>query len=323
MVRFSAIGFSTLLPLLGAASTGSTPSGELLLGMVAVAAAFHVFAYVTNDLVDLRIDRTEPLRRLSPLVRGDVRPQRALAIALVQLPICLGLTAAMGGDRRTWSALAAAVIGMTAYNLWGKRSALPLLTDAIQALAWCCLALYGVCLVGGPISPLTWTLLAGVFVYVMMINGVHGALRDLDNDRRCDARTTAILLGARPGDDGGVIVPAALRNYAASLQAILVVIAAAALILLEPVASPRRWIAALMLSLLAAVLCAQLSRAAWRAREDKWRLAIAGLFHLVASLGLVVSPWVAMMSPGVVASAAAAYFLPVGTLLLRSGSRWG
>jgi len=323
LVRFSAIGFSVLLPLLGVASTGLPLSAETVLGMVAVAAAFHVFAYVTNDLVDLRIDRSEPLRRRDPLVRGDVRPQHALAIALVQLPICLGLTAAMAGDWRAYSALAAAVGGMTAYNLWGKRTAFPPLTDAIQALAWCCLALYGVCLAAGAISPLTWTLLAAVFVYVMMINGVHGALRDLDNDRRCDARTTAILLGARLGGDGGVIVPAALRNYAASLQAMLLSLAAAALVLLEPVASPRRWIVALMISLLAAVLCAQLSRAAWRVRHDKWGMVTAGLFHLVASLGLLVSPWIALMSPGLLAWAATAYFLPVGAMLLRSGSRWG
>jgi hypothetical protein len=57
---------------------------------------------------------------------------------------------------------------------------------------------------------------------ILMVNGLHGALRDLANDAASGARTTAILFGARAAADGALHVPPALVAYAGLLQAALV-----------------------------------------------------------------------------------------------------
>src|SRR3712207_6301146 len=73
-IRFSALGASAILPLLGAATVQPRLSQPSIGGLLAVALAFHVFAYVLNDVIDLPLDRTEVLRRAFPLVRGAVQP---------------------------------------------------------------------------------------------------------------------------------------------------------------------------------------------------------------------------------------------------------
>src|SRR5882672_4637092 len=77
--RFSVLGFSVMLPLIGAAAVSRALSAGQLVALTAVGFAFHIFAYVSNDVFDLPIDRTQPLRADSPLVRGLVPPSLALA----------------------------------------------------------------------------------------------------------------------------------------------------------------------------------------------------------------------------------------------------
>jgi 4-hydroxybenzoate polyprenyltransferase len=62
--RFAVLGFSLLLPLAGAATVASDVSMAQVAALLAVAFAFHMFGYVSNDVFDLPIDRTEPLRAL-------------------------------------------------------------------------------------------------------------------------------------------------------------------------------------------------------------------------------------------------------------------
>jgi len=59
-VRLSVAGFSAMLPILGAISTGVPPAPLTLVGLVAVAMLFHVYAYLLNDVIDLDVDRREP-----------------------------------------------------------------------------------------------------------------------------------------------------------------------------------------------------------------------------------------------------------------------
>src|SRR5688572_1544767 len=86
-IRFSAIGFSAMLPVIGAATAARHVTASQLFLLIAAGCAFHCFAYVTNDVVDLPLDRAEPRRVDFPLVRGTVTPARAVAFALVQLQL--------------------------------------------------------------------------------------------------------------------------------------------------------------------------------------------------------------------------------------------
>jgi 4-hydroxybenzoate polyprenyltransferase len=228
-VRLPAMATTYAVLLLGIASGARRVDPPVLLGLLGVGAAYHLFAYILNDLRDLPIDRTDPRRAVSPLVRGTVRPWQALVIALAQVPVAAALTAWLRGDVRSWAALAAAFCLMTAYNLWGKRAPFPPLTDVLQGLGWGGLALYGAA-VAGRWAALTGAVFGFVVVLIVMANGVHGSLRDLVNDRRHGVRSTALLMGARPDDSGRLQLPDRIRIYALTLQAILTGIVLAPLI---------------------------------------------------------------------------------------------
>ena len=74
---------------------------------------------------------------------------------------------------------------------------------------------------GGPTS-LTVVVVAFVFVFIVMANGVHGSLRDLANDLTCGVRSTAIMMGVRPQGATGLFIPRRLTWYALTLQVILI-----------------------------------------------------------------------------------------------------
>src|SRR5262249_44183465 len=155
-------------PLLGAATASSWLTRHQILGLIAVATAFHIFAYVLNDVIDLRVDRTESLRADFPLVRGTVQPRHALMVAFLQIPIALGVTAWLGVNVQAYTELIAAFVLMTAYNLWGKRTPFPPLTDLIQGLGWAALALYGATIVSGHLTVLLGVIIAFVVVFILM-----------------------------------------------------------------------------------------------------------------------------------------------------------
>jgi 4-hydroxybenzoate polyprenyltransferase len=217
-VRLHFLCFSTWLVLLGAASTAARPDPAAVAGLLAVALCFHVYSYVQNDVVDLPVDRTQPSRARDPLVTGALRPWQALALALAQVPLALALDLWLGGGIGGAAVLIAGFALMAVYNLWGKRCFLPPLTDAAQGLAWGSLALFGAIVAPGPPTLLTAVVCGSGAGFILLINGVHGGLRDLDNDLAAGKKTTSIFFGARPQAGSAILVPAGLRAFAWSVQ---------------------------------------------------------------------------------------------------------
>jgi 4-hydroxybenzoate polyprenyltransferase len=227
-IRFSTLGASIIIALLGAVSATPAVGGAYLfsglqLGAVILGAfAFHNFAYVLNDLVDLPLDRTDPRRGDSPLVRGIISPGQGLIFVLLQLIFTFAVTFWLDGHPPAYLALAAACCFMTIYNLWGKRCFLPLLTDLAQGIGWACLALWAAALMPGPLTGLTWVLFAYLILFIVLINGLHGSFRDLANDYAHGVHSAAIFLGVRPRGEGVLFIPQGVRLYAAVLQAALI-----------------------------------------------------------------------------------------------------
>lgn len=297
LVRFSALGGSVILPLLGTATAAGGVSVRGVALATAVGVAFHVFAYVLNDLVDLPIDRTDPRRAASPLVTGAVTPGAALVLAILMLAVAASVAAQAGAS--ALAAVAAAALGLGVYDLFGKRTPWPLLTDIVQALGWGSLVLAGAWLAGGP-SPLSVALAGYVVVFIVMANGVHGAIRDLPNDARHGVRTTATMLGATVAPDGRRVIPRRVMGYAWTLQAALLVITGGAVLLADGS------IAAVVPSAAAVLLLG----AASRARSDADLLA-PGMLHLVVALAVPIALVAGSTLPPLVAFLVATYTLPL------------
>ncbi|WP_199422967.1 UbiA family prenyltransferase [Actinotalea solisilvae] len=226
LARGSVLGVSWAFVLLGVLSAdvggsprtvapgaATAPTASAAVRALVVATALHVAVYVWNDLVDLPLDRTEPRRASSPLVLGTVTPRAALAVSLVAAGATL-LVAAPRPEAVVAAAAALALLG--AYDVWGKRAAIPPVTDAVQGAGWACLVWCGASLAGSATPVTGWVALA-VALAVVLINGVVGAGRDLANDERHGARTTAIVLGATAAG-GRVRVPRALVAYGVVLH---------------------------------------------------------------------------------------------------------
>lgn len=321
-IRVSAFGFTGLLPLMGAASVASAWSAVQTAWLLAIALAFHVFAYMLNDVVDLWVDRSEPLRADSPLVRGELRRTHALLITWLQVPLAFVLAWAAGAGAAALGWLAVAFVAMTLYDIYGKRCPWPLLTDAVQAAGWCTLLLLGATFFGTAPNAATGWLASYVFLCVMLVNGVHGSLRDLANDHRRGARTTALWLGARPGTGSGVRVSPALALYALGLQMGLVVCALATWNALDHGSTTDGARAfGLLLTVLAAAVLSLLAAA--RRAANRRSFVAAGAWNIVATL--LVMPALAGPLLGWVGSSVllAVLLLPVLAMWAYNGSHWG
>lgn len=303
----------TFGPLLaGMGSVGpeaSSPSAATVAVVLGVGLAFHVYAYVLNDVVDLPIDRTEPRRAEFPLVTGRVGRGQALAVALTGALIGLGLAALHRPDA-SMGVLAAAYGAMAVYDVWGKRSAIPFLTDLVQGLSWAALLWWGALAAGRP-SAMTGWLAGSMVVFILLANGVHGSLRDLDNDLRCGARSTAIVLGARPLPGGGVTTSPRLTAYAAALHTLVVLSVVAAV-----VTDPRSSGITVLAVGAVAVVATALARRAWDARGDGWLMRRLGMLHLAL---LLLLPLVAVAQH---LSAALVLMLLVGVIAPIAANSW-
>ncbi|HYC89783.1 MAG TPA: hypothetical protein VEO54_11270 [Thermoanaerobaculia bacterium] len=222
------------------------------------------------------------------------------------MPLVCALHLAAGGPPAAAAALLAAMGLMLLYNRFGKRLAFPLLSDAVQALGWVGLALYGALSAGPAISaPFGW-LAASAIVYVLMVNGLHGGLRDLANDARHGARTTALFLGARASADGRLLLPRAVRLYALTLHL--------ALLFLGWMSAPR-WQGAVLLLHVVLLL---LGRAALRAGAAHAAVLRLGFIHLYVSMAAVLLPFALFGDPRTAAVMLAVYAAPLLVLALRT-----
>jgi len=321
VVRFSALGFTLLLPLLGAASAAISPAWSEIVSLLLIGLAFHVFAYVFNDVMDLRVDRTEPLRADSLLVQGKMTRSQGLWLAWLQLPVAFVLALIGELPAPALAMLSVAFLSMTIYNVYGKRCRVPLLTDAVQAAGWCSLVMVGAMLRQDTVIDAgTIWLLAYLFTYVLLVNGIHGGLRDLRNDIDCGARTTAIWLGAQPKGPSAVLFSARLITYAVFLQAGLGLFVALALASFDYTAG-QLLVAGALASLLLLVSIGALFVALTRG-EDRRDLVAVGAFHIVATLAVLPTLYLPRLNVTTAALMFLCFTVPVAAMYCYNGRRW-
>lgn len=221
LVRFHAFGFLVIWPLLGAAAVSAwTP--RIFIGIAAVTLCFNTFGAILNDVVDLPVDRTNPLRARDPLVRGIINRRQALMIAVLQIPLMATAHWAAGFPWWTLTFTAFGLAGMAVYDLWSKTSRLPPAAEASQAAAGFMLVLYGATVTGRPLTGDVWPVALSAAAFILFVNAFHGGLRDIENDWRWDQRTTPIWLGCRAVEGGKVHITVAMSLYSAILQGLLI-----------------------------------------------------------------------------------------------------
>lgn len=219
LIRFPALAFTLLLPLLGAATVASEFTLGQMVTLLLVGLMFHTFAYVLNDVIDLPIDRTHLMRQNEPLVRGAILPQQALFIAIVQIPLAFLVTFWSGGNALAYSALGGAFVLLAVYDIFSKRTAFPPLIDFAQALGWGLFVLFGVGVVSQHPTKLASVPFLFSIIYVMIINSLH-SMKDIPNDVIYHAHTTPTYFGVRQ-TTSGAYVPRSFKTYLFVWQGLL------------------------------------------------------------------------------------------------------
>ena len=209
------------LTLVAVGLAAGEDAGDLrqILMLVLAAVLFHVGVFVCNDVVDIRIDRTDSRRQDLPLSSGLVPPWGGVAVVGIVLP--------MGAAVLWWSNHRSAVLvcygfavtGLLIYDLLGKKTRVPPLLDLIQGAGWSGLFLVAVTSAGHITSSARW-LACSAGLYVALVNGVIASLRDLPNDYRHRAGTTAVMFMGRCGALADSI-PASYVRYALVLHVTL------------------------------------------------------------------------------------------------------
>ena len=310
-IRLHFLGFSFMWPLLGAASANPWLDWATLGRLFAVTFCFHVSGILLNDAVDLPVDRQNPARWRDPLVRGTLRRWQAVVIALAMIPLAMSMAVGRGEGAPAWLALAFA--GMAAYNLWGKKCPVPPITDAAQGVAWGALTVWGA-LVAAPQVPQLGVILAVYAVlYLLLINGVHGGMRDLTSDLASGSRTTAIFLGIRPRPDGGIAVPRRAWAFCMAVQGAMAVLSLAPLASKQPGSSSTGLLASGLALVLLAGLNLRLMAAVLQPDQPSWGAVFR--FHLVSLLLPLMVPFVGYADVRVLIVLAVMFFAPL--ILMR------
>lgn len=212
-IRAVAFCLTGMLTMIGVASATATLTLTLFGQLAGATLAFHIYAFLLNDLLDLPTDRLNPNRAHYPLVTGAFPVRWAWVVCLAQLPLAFALAAWAETSLTGYGALATAFLLITCYNLWGKTNSFPPVTDVTQGLGWGALAVFGAAATAQGPTLLTWWVVATITVAVAGMNGVHGSLRDIEADRASGRFTTAMLLGAQVKPDGTLSIPGVLRLY--------------------------------------------------------------------------------------------------------------
>lgn len=305
-VRLSALGGTFALVAAGAATADRRPSLPTTGGLAGMAVLFHSFAYITNDVIDVEVDRSEPRRASTPLVTGAVPPLVALALAAIAAAGSIAIATHLAGPAGGLTA-SAAVAGLAVYDVWGKRCPWPPATDFVQGVGWAALVITAA-LGSGDATAGTWWLGAATVWFILLANGVHGALRDIDNDARHLVRSTALWAGASSNPDGSIFLPRLLRTHAFVLHWLT---SASILASMFAAGAGTQHLALWAAVVIGAAVVGHVVLGT-AATGPAGATRNAGMLHLVGLLGLFVVAAGARLPAGPAIAIGAAYLVPLG-----------
>lgn len=197
--RLFNMGLTGVAPVLGAVSMwniGETAVYKLFI-LFAIGCFSHVYGFVLNDVMDVKIDKLSKELTARPLVSGTITRKNAAYFAIFCMIASLILTAFFYKQLMSYlfllSILLFAYILATIYDITSKKY--PGM-DFFVASAVFFLIIFGASTVGTP-TTLAWIVAFVGGIQVLFMNMINGAIKDIDHDEKGLANILAIKLGAR------------------------------------------------------------------------------------------------------------------------------
>jgi hypothetical protein len=159
---------------------------------------------------------------------------------------------------------------------------------------------------------------------ILMANGVHGSVRDLENDFRCGVRSTAIMLGARPGAHQMVKISTALQRYAFLLNLLLVSIALGSLVTNQLGYSRAAMLWTTSVEVVLSILSLWILKLIARPEQNRGELNSSGMLHLLVVFMIMIVLFIPGMGAGLSALVLLLFLSPLLThSWLYAGILWG
>lgn len=200
LIRSFNLALTGVAPVLGALAMYQVGKISVLSLFVLflIGCCSHIYGFVLNDYLDVRVDKLTRELKERPLVSGTIKPSSALGLALSALVLSWLLTLFFYSDFVQWLKLffilIIADLLATGYNFTSKK--LPGM-DFLVAGAIYFLIVFGSATIEFSLTALAVCVALIGFTQVLYMNMINGGLKDIDHDWLASAKTVAVRLGTK------------------------------------------------------------------------------------------------------------------------------
>jgi len=184
----------------------------------------HIFGFVLNEYVDIKVDEKSKYLKEKPLVSGAIPKSHALIIALFSCVCVYTLTVIFFQSLFPLIFLSLAFLSGLIYDTMGKKIPGSDLFIGAASFFGC---LFGASTVSIYFTNLVYIISLSVFIFLVFCNAVVGGLKDADHDSLAGAKTTATRMGVKV-KNGKMSVTKKFKifSYALDLAFIILIILA-------------------------------------------------------------------------------------------------
>ncbi|MBN1859958.1 MAG: UbiA prenyltransferase family protein [Candidatus Thermoplasmatota archaeon] len=234
ITRLFNMGLTAVAPVLGALSMwdiGSLSLPELCILFI-IGSLAHIYGFVINDVIDIKVDKLSKELSARPLVRGSITRRRAAFFAISCMVGSFLLSLIFFSEFFDYISLffilLIAYFFATIYDVASKKY--PGM-DLFVTGAIFFLILFGARTIGTPTMLAYIVALIGS-LQVLFMNMINGAIKDIDHDKQGSADTIAIRLGANI--HAGVIrLPVSFRTTGYLIEIIRIILIFLPFVLLD------------------------------------------------------------------------------------------
>lgn len=193
LIKFHSVGFTTVIPIIGAAATGNM-NWQIFFELGMVGVLVHIFGFAMNEHRDIEIDRRASELQIKPLVKGTISQKTAFGIYQTAWVLALFINFLFFRQLLSVGLLAASILFGVLYNLYSKKLAYA----EILLAAWTFLfVLSGNAAVNGQVDRLGVIVATVSFFQILFNTGISGAFKDCDHDPVGKGETTPLRMGVR------------------------------------------------------------------------------------------------------------------------------
>ncbi len=248
ITRLFNMGLTAVAPVLGALSMWNVGTLSLfeLFVLFIIGCLAHIYGFVINDVIDIKVDKLSKDLTARPLVKGSITRRRATIFAVSCMIVSLLLSLLF--YREFFQYLFLFLILLVAYffaSIYDIASKKYPGMDLFVTAAIFFLIVFGASTLGTP-TILTYVVALIGSIQVLFMNMINGAIKDIDHDKEGSADTVAIRLGAK-FQAGVMALPVSFKTMGYLIETGRIILIFIPFLFLD--LEPQLWQIALLVSL--------------------------------------------------------------------------